>query len=73
MKRVTLVVVVVALAILALNLFHNIGGLQAKEEISSATIMNKLQEVIENQKTIIKKLDEMKEELYIIKIRSSRR
>lgn len=73
MGRITItVIVLVAVAILGFGLFYNIDTSQAQVRDSGAEIMNKLQEVIKNQQTIIQKLDEMKEELNIIKIRASR-
>lgn len=73
MRRIPIIIVVLtAAAVLGFGLFYNIGPSQAQVRDSGAEIMNRLQEVIKNQQTIIQKLDEMKTELNIIKIRATR-
>lgn len=72
MRRIVLTAMALGLVIiLGLNLCHNIETLQAKEQDSSIGVMNVLQEVIDNQQKILQKLDQMMEELRVIKIRAT--
>lgn len=74
MGRILLAVIIaVVLVTLGLNLLYYIRPLEAEEKWSLAGVMDKLNEVIRNQREIIQRLDSMKEELQVIKIRASRK
>ncbi len=73
MSKKTIVYLLTLLVILS-SLFLGAGALSARERRTTKTsgVSAQLQEVIQNQQLIISKLDEMKEQLRIIKIRATR-
>jgi len=72
MSAKTVVYLLVVLAVFY-SLFLGAKMLKAQDEdlIQDSDISLQLQQIIQNQQVIISKLDEMKEELRIIKIRAS--
>ena len=73
MNKRTVAYLLILLIILS-SLFLGAGALNARERRATKTpeVSAQLQEVIQNQQLIISKLDEMKEQLRIIKIRATR-
>ena len=69
-KRVSLYVCTVLLFLSPLFAFSS--NVQADESAAIEQLSQKLDKVIKNQETLIQKVQEIKEELYIVKIRSTR-
>jgi len=59
-------------ALLGFGIFYNIRATSAQDQ-PDMTVMAKLQEITSNQKIILQKLDEIKEDLYVVKIRASKK
>lgn len=74
MSKKTVVYLLILLIIFS-SLFFGAKALSAKERssIKTSEISTQLQQVIQNQQLIISKLNEMKDELRIIKIRATTR
>jgi Na+-transporting NADH:ubiquinone oxidoreductase subunit NqrC len=60
--------------LVALSVFVSVfsPAVFAADEAVLADIQTKLTQVLDNQKQILSRLDEMKQELYIVKVRASR-
>jgi len=73
MRRTILAVILVAAFLIAgFNLCYYTKASQAEEKYGLKDVMAKLGDVLKGQQAIIQRLDEMKEELHIVKIRASR-
>jgi len=79
MKRTTLFFVIfIAVVLLGFSLWQNAKVLLAETEntqqqAASGAVMGKLEEIIKNQQIILQKLDDIKQELEIVKIRATKK
>ena len=71
MKKIMIMLVLAIVCTVSLAALSGIGSLN-EEEAGNAALSNKLDEVVENQKVILQKLDDMAEQIQIVKIRATR-
>ena len=71
MKKIMIMLVLAIVCTVSLAALSGIGSLNA-EEAGNTALSNKLNEVVENQKVILQKLDDMAEQIQIVKIRATR-
>lgn len=71
MSKIVIMLVLAIVCIISLAAFNSIGNLNAEETVS-ADSSGKLDEVISNQEKILQKLDDMAEQIQIVKIRATR-
>lgn len=62
---------VLCAVLLGAQAIHSANAQKTEAKLDSAAIDRRLAQIVENQKTILKKLDAMAEELRIIKIRAT--
>jgi len=72
-RKFAVVILLVGMFFVGLSITQNADSSEAKGDPPNTTVKAKLDEVITNQQQIIAKLDEIKSELQIVKIRASRR
>ncbi len=72
MNKMAVLFIITAVCITGFAFFGSIDNLKAEESMN-AELSSTLDMVISNQQAIMKKLDDMTEELHIIKIRATRR
>ena len=71
--KILLSVLCIAVVLMGSSFFVNMKNSSADEEISSASIASKLDALANGQKVILQKLEEIKSELAVIKVRASQR
>ena len=71
MKRKSLTGGFLLIAVLIIGVVIGTERIQAENNLTEEEIAKKLDEVLNNQAEILKQLEEMRKELYIIKIRAS--
>lgn len=71
MGKVAVILVIAVISTLSLAALGNIRGLNA-QQTASPGLEAKLDTVISNQETMLQKLDDMAEQIHIVKIRATR-
>ena len=71
MKKIVIMMALAIVCTVSLAALSGIGSLNA-EEAGNVALSSKLNDVIENQKVILQKLDDMAEQIQIVKIRATR-
>ncbi|MDP3730159.1 MAG: hypothetical protein Q8R14_01370 [Candidatus Omnitrophota bacterium] len=69
MKKNIIVTLIISLAIMAGVLVMSTNSLRAQAAAPDQEISKKLDDILSNQKTILQGMADLKQELYIIKIR----
>ena len=72
-KRAIMTFMAVILAAASVIIYQGARTAQAKEPLDSAAVSEKLDRILRNQQSIMQSLEEVKKELYVVKIRATRK